>query len=234
MTASLLGELLCKPAVRDFLYHLARQTPDMHIMSPDGKEVYMYRYWLFNPIDPTTWKRKYRFIPFSLRIHHIVRPDEDRHPHDHPFNARTWILRGGYEEVRLVPMDDLPGFDRMVEFSRLPGDTATLGHNQYHRITKLYGGEAVTLFAFGPYKGQWGFRVNGEKMLRAEYFRRYKSAHPASCKAVQNGDLTECSICDLAWDTNDVDRPRCRRRSNDRETVAETGNVLPLHRREGE
>lgn len=220
MIATLIGRLLRKPAVRDYLLERAKRTPDQHIMSPDGGTVYMYRYWLFNQIDARTYKRKHRLIPFSIRIHHIVQPDHDRHMHDHPFNARTWIMRGGYEEVRSEVTFD--GIDtwwtqrRNIEYQRLPGDSATLGHGQYHKITKLYGGEALTFFVFGQYLGQWGFLVNGEKMLFREYLRQFKRKHPSACLAVQHGDLTVCEKCDLGWDTNDPDRPMCRRRGNDK------------------
>lgn len=174
--ARLIGSILIKPAIRDRLIAIAQRDPDLHIMSPDGQQVYMYRYWLFNKI--TNFKRKYWFIPFSLRIHHIVMPDLDRHLHDHPFNARTWILKGGYDEVRAsVPLDLYSGDRAMFEYTRLVGDSTTLGFEQYHKITKLHGGEAWTLFMFGRYLGSWGFLVNCRKVKRAEYEERFKNQH---------------------------------------------------------
>ena len=219
MIVKLIGRVLRKPRVSDYLLTRAKLTPDQHIMSPDGSQVYMYRYWLFNPIDPTTYKRKHRLIPFSIRIHHIVQPDPDRHLHDHPFNARTWIMRGGYEEVRskVTPALTDPWWTQryMVERNYLAGDSAKLGHNQYHKITKLHGGEALTFFVFGRYLGPWGFLVNGEKMLFREYLRLYKRRHPKACLAVQHGDQTVCDACDIGWDTNDPERPMCKRRMSD-------------------
>jgi hypothetical protein len=183
--ARLIGSIVIMPAIRDRLIAIAQRDPDDHIMSADKSQVYMYRYWLFNKItmakegeSTVTGKRKYRFIPFSLRIHHIVMPDLDRHLHDHPFNARTWILKGGYDEVRLS--EPLTLFDdrAMFEYTRLVGDTTTLGFDKYHRITKLHGGEAWTLFMFGRYLGPWGFMVNSRKMLRRDYAEKYQSDSP--------------------------------------------------------
>lgn len=208
MIARLIGRILRKPAVHERLLHIAARDPDYHIMSADGTTVYMYRYWLFNRI--MNYKRRYWFIPFSIRIHHIVQPDNDRHLHDHPFNARTWIMRGGYEEVRMRPFSALyvPS-ERMMELHRFPGDTSTLGFDQYHKITKIADGGALTFFMFGRYRGDWGFLVNGVKVLRREYLRRFDPGAPDACRAVQHSDQTICEACNLGWDTNDEQRPQC-------------------------
>ena len=166
MIARLIGRVLRKPKVHNWLLEHARGTPDAPILSPDETEVYMNRYWLFNPIG-SDYTRKYPFIPFSIRIHNILRHDQDRHMHDHPFNARTWIMRGGYNEVRLVD-------GHVVEIERRAGDTSTLGFDSYHKITRIEDGGALTFFMFGPYKGQWGFLVDGHKMLHRQYVERFK------------------------------------------------------------
>jgi hypothetical protein len=221
MIANIIGRVLRKPAIRERLLAIAKRTPDAHIMSPDGSQVYMYRYWLFNQIDPRTYKRKYRMIPFSIRIHHIVMPDPDRHLHDHPFKARTWIMRGGYDEVRSVTivnaLDPWWTERQMVEQHYLPGDSAALGHDQFHKITRLHGGEALTFFVFGRYLGPWGFLVEGSKMLHRDYVRTFKSKRrePTKCLAVQHSDQMTCEKCDLRWDMNDPERPMCKRRGSD-------------------
>lgn len=209
MFAKLIGRILRKPAVHAKLFKIAMEDPDQHIASPDGKDIYMYRFWLFNRI--TNYKRKYWFIPFSIRIHHIMRADNDRHLHDHPFNARTWIMRGGYEEIRLRGFWPIYPTGEFLheEIQRFPGDTSTLGFEKYHKITKVADGGALTFFAFGPYKGDWGFLVNGRKMLRREYQRRFDPHAPGACLAKQYGDSTICHECGLGWDTNDEHRPNC-------------------------
>jgi hypothetical protein len=219
MIAKLIGRFLCQPAVRSTLLDIAMRTPDDHIYGPNG-EIYMYRYWLFNPINHKLYKRKYPFIPFSIRIHRTMTPDLDRHLHDHPFNAWWWIMGGGYEEVRLAETTLAePNWsrDKMVEHRRLPGDAVKIKHDEFHKITRLYDSKngALSLFVFGRYKGPWGFLVNGEKMVRREYERRFKPSAPTACKAVQHSDQTVCQACDLAWDTNDPNRPMCKRRATE-------------------
>ncbi len=60
----------------------------------DG-DLYLRRYYL----TPRTWRWK-------LFLHHILRPDAARDPHDHPWNFWTLGLRGGYVEI---VYDDLTG-----------------------------------------------------------------------------------------------------------------------------
>lgn len=90
----LLAKVLARPAIAAWLITRAQRTPYLHIRSADGREVYMGRWWLFNPYDNETRERRFKWSPWSIRIHHIMRPDADRDLHDHPWNARTVILRG--------------------------------------------------------------------------------------------------------------------------------------------
>jgi hypothetical protein len=211
MIGALIGRILRKPAIRDRIIEIAKRTPEMHIVGDDGT-VYMYRFWLFNPI--ANQKRKYPFIPFSIRVHGIMRADQDRHPHDHPWPARTWIMDGWYFEQRLEVRPDLidENWTELVDvhYRRIPGDTATLGVRQYHRIISVAPGGAWTLFVFGRYREQWGFLVDGHKIG----FRQY--ALRKQCQAIAYGDSTMCHTCGLAWDTNDPARPNC---DPDRQTV---------------
>jgi hypothetical protein len=52
-----------------------------------------------------------RFIfrhPFgTVRLHNILRSDEDRHLHDHPFDFTSFLLSGGYTET--TPCDPCRG-----------------------------------------------------------------------------------------------------------------------------
>lgn len=46
--------------------------------------------------------RRYRLLStpwFSIYIHHILKSDEDKDPHDHPFNFSSLILSGAYQEM---------------------------------------------------------------------------------------------------------------------------------------
>jgi hypothetical protein len=154
---SRLARFLARPAVVDWLIRRAMRTPYTSIVK-DG-ELYMERFWLFNPYPPDS-SGKGSWLP-SVRLHRIVLPDQDRHLHDHPWDARTFILRGWYIEDRVG--DDGPCFMRSA------GTTAALRFGEYHRITRLSPGGVWTLFITWRYRGTWGFLVNGRKVNWREY-----------------------------------------------------------------
>jgi hypothetical protein len=162
MIYNLIAKLLARPAIFKKILAYAKKTPYNNILSSDGTEVYMERYWVFNPTIGE--KRKYQWIPLSIRLNKINKPDNDRHLHDHPFNARTFILKGAYIEERLH------GRIR----SRMYGSTATLMYGEYHKITSVTNGGVYTLFVTGKYQGMWGFLVDGIKVNFRDYFKTRK------------------------------------------------------------
>jgi len=149
----ILAKVLARPAIAEWLIARAKLTPYQHIMSADGTEMYMGRWWLFNPYSRETHKPALWWCPWSFRVHHILRPDEDRDLHDHPWNARTIILRGWYIEQRQI-----------MWRRRAPGETARLNHGEYHRIDQVSPGGVMTLFITSKWRGDWGFLVNGVKV----------------------------------------------------------------------
>lgn len=157
----LIARFLAWRPVADWLILRSWRTPYSDITSADGTEVYMKRWWLFNPYyDNDPRLRSFKWLPLSIRVHHIKRADQDRHLHDHPWNARTVILLGEYTEVR----------EDGQTYRRVKGDTATLHHNEYHRIVHVdpqWG--AMTLFITYRYRGTWGFKVDGRKVPWREY-----------------------------------------------------------------
>ena len=158
MLWKLIAKICAKPAVAQWLINRSFKTPYFHITGPDGS-IYMGRWWLFNAYPaPGEYKGKWQF-PISIRIHHIQRADSDRNLHDHPWNARTIILQGGYTEERVT--------GGLIE--RKPGDTARLNFGEYHRITEVEEGGAWTIFITGKYRGTWGFLVDGVKVQWRKY-----------------------------------------------------------------
>ena len=154
-----IAKFLSLKPISGWLIGRAKKTPYSPIVK-DGM-VYMERFWLFNPyksIDGQQMESKLWWFPWSMRIHWIRLPDQDRDMHDHPWNARTIILRGGYIEQRLDG-----------ERSRVFGDTATLRFGEYHRIKTIFPGGAWTLFISGPYQGTWGFLVDVVKVKWRTY-----------------------------------------------------------------
>jgi hypothetical protein len=163
-----IARIVTIPAVTGWLMERARRTPYRHIHGPDGS-LYMGRWWLFNPYpaesapDMRSWLR--RQLP-SVRIHHICRPDSDRALHDHPWNARTIVLHGGYVEER--PAEVGTPLMRSV-YVRAPGYTGRLLFGQYHRISQVPPEGAWTLFITWKKRGTWGFLVDGKKVNWREY-----------------------------------------------------------------
>lgn len=151
-----IARFLARPAVADWLIARAMRTPYSHLPG------YMGRWWLFNPYETAEGERIerswiMRLMP-SARIHHIQRADAERHMHDHPWNARTFLLRGWYIEER----EDGSAF-------RYEGTTARLRFGEFHRIAQVTRGGVWTLFITWRYRGVWGFKVDGKKVPWREY-----------------------------------------------------------------
>lgn len=159
----LIARAVTTPAVADRVIQQAQRTPYSHILSMDGSDVYMYRWWLFNPYRKDAAGEvlppRFRWLP-SIRVHHIIRPDIDRHLHDHPWNARTIVMRGAYVEERIGNTTHV----------RLRGYTGRLLFGEYHRITQLSSGGVFTLFFTWRKRGTWGYLVDGGKVPHREYW----------------------------------------------------------------
>lgn len=174
----LIARIVTRPAVVDWLIRRAARTPYLHLTNPDGS-VYMGRWWLFNPYPGKGDERK--MLPWlpSIRVHHIMRADQDRHLHDHPWNARTIVLRGYYDEQRYGEPgvyadgshDQLrPYYDEAIDvFQRERGYTGRVLFNQFHRISEVSDGGVWTLWFTWKYRGTWGFDVDGRKVPYREY-----------------------------------------------------------------
>lgn len=158
MLYKLLAKLFSQPKVFNYLLNRAKKTPYSHIYGVDDKELYMERYWLFNAYPESGGKRKFDWFPFAVRIHKIVKEDNDRHLHDHPWNARTFILKGWYNEER-----------KDCFYRRCKGDTSRLNFGEYHRITEVCEEGVYTLFITGKYRGTWGFLVDEIKVNYKKY-----------------------------------------------------------------
>lgn len=147
--------IISRPVIANWLIRRAQKTPYLHLPG------YMNRWWLFNRYDLKTGvqkRRQWRF-PVSIRVHHILVEDRDRVLHDHPWNARTVILKGWYLEER----------EGGKWHIRRRGATAKLRFGEYHRIADVSEGGVYTLFITGKYRGTWGFWVDGRKVPYSEY-----------------------------------------------------------------
>lgn len=155
---ALLCSLLAGPIIAR-----AKRTPYVHLAG------YMKRWWLFNAYQASDEKYIRQGwlmsrLP-SVRVHCILRPDTDDHLHDHPWEARTIILRGAYWE-------ELEGGDGEW---RQPGDTKRVRYGEFHRIGWVEPRDedegVYTLFFTWGYIGTWGFKVNGVKVPWRDYLK---------------------------------------------------------------
>jgi hypothetical protein len=158
--------IVSRPIIVDWLIDQAMKTPYSHIQSRYLEGIYMFRYWLLNAytkISKNKTIQKLRSRLSSVRLHKIMLPDSDSHLHDHPWNARTIILRGMYIEERMMPDGTIQ------QFTRRAGDTATLKFGEYHRIVLIPKEGVWTMFISQKYQGTWGFLVDGIKVPHREY-----------------------------------------------------------------
>jgi hypothetical protein len=103
--------------------------------------------------DGITYLRRWRLFEcplFRIYLHSLEGIDPDRDPHNHPWNARVFVLHGGY--VQLIVTS--PGQVRSQIVSR----TNRLGV-MYHRIIHVKPG-TWTLTLAGPRVRAWGFLRN--------------------------------------------------------------------------
>ena len=157
--------LVSQPRVATWLIERSLRTPYEHITSADGQQTYMGRWWLYEGYDRARQRPRLRCFPWSIRVHHICREDHGRDLHDHPWYARTIILRGWYVEERLVNT----GGRLTLRTWRGQGTSAALRPGEYHRIDQVSPGGVFTLFITSPKFCDWGFLVNGKKVPAPEY-----------------------------------------------------------------
>ena len=85
--------------------------------------------------------------PFSnIYLHEIVRSDDDRAFHDHPWDNRSVLIFGSY--IEHTPEGD---------FVRRAGDVIDRPATALHWLEVARGQSAISLFITGPKLREWGF-----------------------------------------------------------------------------
>jgi NTP pyrophosphatase (non-canonical NTP hydrolase) len=97
---------------------------------------YLRRWWV---VPRNQWCNVY--------LHEILRSDDDRALHDHPWANSSFVIEGGY-------IEHLPAGDRR---NCKPGSIVHREAEQRHRLEITDGGRAVSLFITGPKIREWGF-----------------------------------------------------------------------------
>ena len=192
----IVAAIVSLPFVTRWLIARSKRTPYSPIRSRDGSALYMDRWWLFNAYSKDENDRpgppRWSWLP-SVRGHHILLADSDDHLHDHPWDARTILLRGWYkeekpgdifhqgDEVRFYSHTGV--FDPREIFLRRAGDTRRVLFGEYHRISEVSPGGVYTLWFTWKYRGTWGFKVDGTKVPYRKYLKLDEPAAPREVTA---------------------------------------------------
>lgn len=83
----------------------------------------------------------------NVYLHWILRDDDDRALHDHPWANTSYLIAGRYREI--TPEGS---------FIREPGSLITRQATDLHRLELIDGEAAVSLFFTGPKVRDWGFQ----------------------------------------------------------------------------
>lgn len=112
--------------------------------------------------DPTDiYLTRWRIIQtpwFGAYLHCIRRSDNDRHLHDHPWSFASVILRGGYQEERLVSDPHIEPHEISCKDRRV-GSFSFRKHTSFHRIHCLYRDPTWSFVFVGRRREEWGYLV---------------------------------------------------------------------------
>ena len=103
----------------------------------------------------------------TLRLHHILRSDEDRHLHDHPFDFTSFLLTGSYMEVQ--PDQEDPQRHRAVVRPRF-----SIVRKKAENLHKLILDKPVWTFVIGrPKRREWGFQTERGWIHHRQYVHEF-------------------------------------------------------------
>lgn len=111
---------------------------------------------------------------FNIYIHHILKSDADKHPHEHPWSFVTIPLIGGYVHNVFHPIGGAAHFrtyyfpckERAVPFCPIQMDPHML-----HKVRLLKPTWSLVLTG-RRVNDKWGYLVNGRIMDNEEYRKR--------------------------------------------------------------
>jgi len=110
-----------------------QSLPDFIIGPPDAP--YLRRWWVVP-----------RNRQSNVYLHEILKSDDDRALHDHPWANTSFLIEGSYTEI--TPEG---------EFVREAGSIVTREAAQAHRLVVADGARVISLFTTGPTIREWGF-----------------------------------------------------------------------------
>jgi hypothetical protein len=147
------------PFIIEWIIKNAEKKPYFHLPG------YQNRWWL-TPRFLLTRDEKghlvpHRFCPeiLQIRVHQYLRADIDRHKHDHPADNRSIVMLGYLDEM------DVFGRSNM----RWAGQTVYRRAECFHKIAHV-SSNCWTLWMRGKTINEWGFLVDGRKIIAKTYF----------------------------------------------------------------
>jgi hypothetical protein len=154
-------------------------APVLRLVNPRTHENYLTRWSLLTPKEDET-KVEWKQGPIQkwlvenvgqVYLHKIDGPDPDKAPHNHPWLAVCFVLRGGYVQQRYWRNtdDDWQAFPIAYSAAERVCWVNVLGLREYHRIVSVKPG-MWTLCICGPAFRSWGFLMSsGRHMGWREY-----------------------------------------------------------------
>jgi hypothetical protein len=127
--------------VRRWAQRYIAQRPQPHVVIGEPGNPYLLR-WFVIPRNPL----------FNIYLHKMLRDDEDRALHDHPWWSISLNLGGTLGEIYQASDFEI---HRWFQF----GDVVRRGPTFAHRLLVPHG-DAMTLFITGPKIRAWGFHCD--------------------------------------------------------------------------
>lgn len=135
---------------------LTKLLPHFDIVKKvDGREVvYLRRFFIRKPTATRG----------GIYLHHILRSDDDRDPHDHTWDFTTIVLKGGFYYDVQMGVDRLSGnvVERWSRVTRWRVYQRKAEHSHQVKLAlKPFKGlqDVWTLVFTGPRRRQWGFHT---------------------------------------------------------------------------
>ena len=97
---------------------------------------------------------------FSIRLHHWLKSDDQRFPHDHPWWFFSLVLWGSYWDLT----EHSATLRKWMTVCYYP-------HTHKHKVKVSR--PCWTLLLTGLVKHRWGFFVDGEFVPKKEYFKKW-------------------------------------------------------------
>jgi len=113
--------------------------------------------------------RRWRILStpwFNIYIHEIFKADEDLHLHDHPWNYRSYIIKGSFEEL----YTNSEYYRNVIQAQSVrSGMIVKRLATTFHKVEKIHSSKIVTLFITGRKFRDWGYLVDGEWVQHTKY-----------------------------------------------------------------